>query len=587
MNSSSSKPEIDDLLKIYEFSNSASFNFNNKVYGFLVESTAPINVGDKNHNEIEIPYHCRKKYFLEDEVGDTSKKIAEIVEILNNSEDPEIVVRIHGYSTSEEDVIKSYSGMIDDLNEIQKSNPNKTFIFLGYRWPSEAPNINNIIFKAIPTLPTLPRLFLLGSAILISISVGLLSFELVNKISLPLLILFSPIIVFALFGLSFSAILTLILLRYTAYFRDSFRATNYAVPDLVELIRNLDLEIDKSSKKYDENKLKLSFIAHSMGSYITTNTVRILSDVFTKESIKGEPTIRILSDTFTEESIERKLSHDIGNIGNVFALERLILVAPDIPVETIIPRRANFLQSSLRRFKETYIFSNEGDVILRILSTAANYFSFPGSDRFSGYRLGNITVSHCKAKFSYGVVNLDVLNKDVLNKKEEFNCLEWLEVRSSDKSDDEENRILKDFLKNSSSETSSKASITNKFTYFDCTDYKDCTKDAKHKVHPVGLALKKKALNFLDYVWIFIQHVIFHKIDTHGGYFEEKFSKELISKLAFLGFDGLIGVHSHKEQHPSNPLTHFDELCMKNQIKVVLSPDRYKEILDTNVKRDS
>lgn len=407
MNSSSSKPEIDDLLKIYEFCNSKSFNFNKKVYGFLVESTAPINVGDKNHDKIQ--FHCWENYFPKDEVRDskinvTSNKIAKVAEILNDSEDPEIVVRIHGYSTSEEDVIKSYYGMINDINELQKSNPNKTFIFLGYRWPSEAPNINNI-FKA---LPTLPRLFLFGSAILIFISVGSLSFELFDKISLPLLILFSPIIFFALFGLSFSTILTLILLRCTAYFRDSFRATNYAVPDLVELIRNLDQNVldinnkNNSTKKkdYHKNKLKLSFIAHSMGSYVTTNTVRILSDVFTDRSIKGEPG---------------------RNIGNVFALERLILVAPDIPVETIIPRRANFLQSSLRRFKESYIFSNEGDVILRILSTAANYFSFPGSDRFSGYRLGNLTVRHCKAKLNYGVVNLNLLNN---NNKEQFDCLE-------------------------------------------------------------------------------------------------------------------------------------------------------------------
>ena len=205
MNSSSSKPEIDDLLKIYEFCNSKSFNFNKKVYGFLVESTAPINVGDKNHEKIQ--FHCWENYFPKDEVRDskinvTSNKIAKVAEILNDSEDPEIVVRIHGYSTSEEDVIKSYYGMINDINELQKSNPNKTFIFFGYRWPSEAPNINNI-FKA---LPTLPRLFLFGSAILIFISVGSLSFELFDKISLPLLILFSPIIFFALFGLSFSTI---------------------------------------------------------------------------------------------------------------------------------------------------------------------------------------------------------------------------------------------------------------------------------------------------------------------------------------------------------------------------------------------
>ncbi|MGC8710875.1 MAG: alpha/beta hydrolase [Leptodesmis sp.] len=172
-----------------------------------------------------------------------------------------------------------------------------------------------------------------------------------------------------------SIILALILLRLSTYFRDNYRATNYGVPDLVELIRQLDLAVvqmrQSKGRPTNEPRIKLSFIGHSMGCFVVTNTIRILSDVFDPPSINKTPT---------------------AEIGNVFCLERLILVAPDIPVETVIPRRANFLRASLRRCQEAYIFASEGDLAVRLASTAANYFSFPARTKFSGYRLGNLTV---------------------------------------------------------------------------------------------------------------------------------------------------------------------------------------------------
>ncbi|MCA1990517.1 MAG: hypothetical protein LDL41_00495 [Coleofasciculus sp. S288] len=117
-----------------------------------------------------------------------------------------------------------------------------------------------------------------------------------------------------------SIILALILLRLSTYFRDNYRATNYGVPDLVELIRQLDLAVvqmrQSKGRPTNEPRIKLSFIGHSMGCFVVTNTIRILSDVFDPPSINKTPT---------------------AEIGNVFCLERLILVAPDIPVETVIP----------------------------------------------------------------------------------------------------------------------------------------------------------------------------------------------------------------------------------------------------------
>ena len=54
--------------------------------------------------------------------------------------------------------------------------------------------------------------------------------------------------------------------------------------------------------------------------------------------------------------------------------------------------RANFLASALTRFKEAYLFSNEGDEVLRQISTLANYFSFPTKSRDHGFRLGNVEI---------------------------------------------------------------------------------------------------------------------------------------------------------------------------------------------------
>ncbi|NJL46158.1 MAG: hypothetical protein HC922_11540 [Leptolyngbyaceae cyanobacterium SM2_3_12] len=104
---------------------------------------------------------------------------------------------------------------------------------------------------------------------------------------------------------------------------------------------------------------------------MVTNVIRILSDVFDSRSIEHQPT---------------------SDVGDVYCLERLVLASPDIPVLTIISNRANFLASSLRRFSESYLFCSEGDIALRIASTAANYIAFPSRTQSRGYRLGNVAL---------------------------------------------------------------------------------------------------------------------------------------------------------------------------------------------------
>ena len=125
-----------------------------------------------------------------------------------------------------------------------------------------------------------------------------------------------------------------------------------------------------------------------MGGLVITNVVRILSDVFDRRSISQNPT---------------------AEIGHTLRLGRLILASPDIPVLAVVSNRANGLASSLRRFDEAYLFSNEGDLALRIASTAANYISFPSTHHYHGHRLGSIALRN--DIYSKGVINLPILRQ--------------------------------------------------------------------------------------------------------------------------------------------------------------------------------
>jgi hypothetical protein len=75
----------------------------------------------------------------------------------------------------------------------------------------------------------------------------------------------------------------------------------------------------------------------------------------------------------------------------------------------LISNRSNFLSNSLVRFEEVFLFSNEGDEVLRQISTTANYFSFPTKSNNFGYRLGNV----CLLGLPYGI-NANEFNKSYL-----------------------------------------------------------------------------------------------------------------------------------------------------------------------------
>lgn len=540
--------------KIYEFKKTNQ----GKIPGYLIVSTAKLNVETSSDNSNKyLSSVANQEFFKNINDGEAepsaSDMIEKIAKSLQSSSDPEMIINIHGYSSTPSDTEIGCQKIYEYVNtHIQQANK---YIFVGYRWPSENPikmdesgDFGQKLINAFSSLPILLAISLVvGLIISIWSAITLLFLNILRNSTVHF---FTGMLILS--GIVSVIIFTLIILRLSTYFRDTYRASNYGVTDLVELLRQLDFSVKLPPNK----RIKLSFISHSMGCFVVTDVIRILSDVFDVKSINKKPN---------------------SDLGNVFRLGRLVLVAPDIPVESILPGRANFLRSSLRRCEEAYIFCNEGDLALRFTSTAANYFSFPAKTRISGYRLGNITVKHFNNKNDlvgntprYGVVNLHKQDSDKGYRLD--NPYKYLEIRSSNR----EHRKLEEITEISESSVQP-ADI---FTYFDCTDYKD------ERINQIGIvsdAIQKPAINFGNYIfltWAFIRKSINNRdpqgVDTHSGYFEGSFSQKAIYELAFLGFQGFLRSLSIQGDE-SEQISVFSQRCQSRQIQVILAPQIYQQ----------
>ncbi|MBW4624452.1 MAG: alpha/beta hydrolase [Brasilonema octagenarum HA4186-MV1] len=590
---------IDDLVK-----NQKIDGKNLTIPGYFIRSTAPINIEDDKLK-----------------VDETLPTIDDVIDHLyqhsqSQTEELGLVIQIHGYNTGVKDGQKDY--VREDWEQVckylnQQDNALKdrksSFVYLGYRWSSES--VPSSLKNAFNSLPSLLQ-FLLYSGLAIT-ALGILLLFLFSYSWFGILILAGLCVA--------SFVGSLFFLRIIVYFRDEYRARYYAVPDLIEFIRQLDqglierytqhflssqafLYDEKQAKKqakeeWDQKRIKLTFIGHSMGGFITTEVVRVLSDVFDQKSIGN---------------VKNLNKQPSSNIGRVFSLGRLILVSPDIPVNTILSGRTNFLRSSLRRFEEAYLFSSEGDVALRLASTAASYFSFPASTRTQGYRLGNVTVN-LPDKNVYGIVNLEQIkqrlsanNQLFVSKKKFDHLLKYLGVKVLNK---QEERNLLQNKKDPESlvpKSEDPESIADLFTYFDCTEYQDKTdypgRDGK-TINVLICPNQKSPLKLWQYIRLL--KAFFDSfnnsstgIDVHGGYFHGYFSKLIIYRLAFVGFEGLLdslileqpkefdliappdlqeklnisGELNTVEKHKI-ALEYFSWICEQKTIQVAASSERY------------
>jgi hypothetical protein len=611
-----------------------------EIPGYFAKSTAPANVEEDDvlRKDVHAPM------------------IQDVVERLyqnsqTSTDELGLIITIHGYNTGVgsdniDGVKQWYESLCTYANEDRCIQSHKnSLVFLGYRWPSEhVPGSFKDAFAALP----IALYGLLSGGITLTIS-GLVLAGLLTVFSsqwtwLSLI----PTIIGVFF---FSLFFTLFLLRIVLYFRDSYRAVNYGVPDLMELIRQLDqglidrriedslnqedfvasikkncaldqiefnevvlaetiaqIRQDLSRKEVEANPenpkfilllsklrqacsvslseevlaqiaqevarieqqqynkalnywrrrpIKLSFIGHSMGGLVTTQVIRILSDVFDQQSIGAI------------NSTEKSPS---SRVGRVFSLGRLVLASPDIPVRAIVSGRANFLRSSLRRFEEAYLFSNEGDLALRMASTAANYFSFPAKTRTQGYRLGNVTVNPRNSQNPYGIINLSRLPQIPVE-----HLLSYLEVsvlqKNNNQSLDPQAQIRGE-QESLESDQKDPESIADLFTYFDCTEYRDRTDYGKFQnsndlinqsdVFNVMICERQRSpLRLPDYLKLLVAYGQFSPDtfpkgrDVHGGYFWGRLSKRLIYRLAFVGFKGLLDslvIETPEELGITNPL---------------------------------
>ena len=645
-----------------------------QIPGFLVASTAPINIEGDN-----LPAHRQQVSHFQQTTTQQEEYLNLIADLLYNkvsnlspdkSDFVELIIYTHGFGTDKDDTIKRIEEIykyINDDYEKTFNNQCKNLVYIGYRWPSEPLMGSGVwftekIYQAVEALPMLGRIMLIFGTIGILISLFFKPKQLL--LLTPLSFIFSIIIL--ILTTVFFFVVSLVILRLLIYFRDNYRAANFGVPDLVELIRQLDkalfsqakqqcihqvkligklehrflenlknqlalegiivtkqedpvlqriskrivsdyckdrnvetikiedLEIqefdsnnkftnqvnidlvvkiahdlikqeteaefvklrettieilENKAKRYWKGKkrIKFTFIGHSLGGDVVTSVVRILSDVFDLNSVG--------SLGFADKI-------PTSNIGRVFSLERLVLVSPDIPISAIISGRSNVLRSSLRRFKETYLFSNEGDLALRLASTLANYFSLPARTREGGYRLGNVAI---KDNQSYGICNLKSCQNKEPRRLLNSLVVDSFNLRGSLASIQDKYQL--DAIVN-------REEIANLFTYFDCTDYTDKTPEQNSKRRRV-LTLKKWSWepHGFYYLRLIIAYALGIK-DTHGGYFQGEFSQQLIYRLAFLGFGGFLD--SLNQDSRTSALDYLSQECRQRKIQVILSPERYE-----------
>ena len=527
---------------------------------YFIESTAPNSIDDEvASNEIGNPASWGLR--LIDPPDDAAESIARI---LADGDEPNLVVMVHGFNNPRDAVLKSYADAAVAINnDSEITNRPSGLVCVGYRWPSERmgqPHKGS--WRALPTLPT--WILYLGLAAAIVFAYLLFNLPLDLKASIV-------VHVVTLLGLIFvGLVLTAALLRVIVYFRDVYRATNYGIPDLIHIIRTIDSKIIELREAHPEKgvdpklrNVQLSFIGHSMGGYVVTSTIRALSNMF-DETYAPRSLASFGRGGYRGREGER--DSRLSEIGNVFRLMRFVLASPDIPAEHLLSSRANFLASALTRFKEAYLFSNEGDEVLRQISTLANYFSFPTKSRDHGFRLGNVEI----LARGFGVLQiprpsiLAHLRIGNLTLQGLYEGLQAAAARRDARAAKMPGAPL------APAPPPGPPPLPEIFSYFDCTDYIDSA-DGGAPLRPLLTRAKLKKQNnpaaklpWYWHLWLLIRYLIWQDPNVHGGYFDGFLARQIIFRLACLGFQGTSAAYGG--------IGGLSGACSQKQIRVLLSP---------------
>ena len=449
---------------------------------FFIESTAPDNFDDKSE---KLPTPDRTV-----DLGDPRQAIERIAETLARQEAPKLVITVHGFNSPREAVLKTYAQSFQSVNG-DKALHDRGVVCVGYRWPSERMGTPwRSGFAASPIFLLVTLFAAIAAVYFVNFVLELCEVARIVRILITAVTAFMAVIP-----------ITLYLLRLIVYFRDGYRATTYGVPDLVDIIRLLDDALAKQFNKMGKTEVRadLSFIGHSMGGYVVTNVVRILTDVFSPAAMTAMKAMTAGADVLGThaDDIER------SQIGKAFQLRRLVLVSPDIPAEVLLSGRANALRSSLIRFQEAHLFSNEGDEVLLDISTTANFFSLPTKQRKFGFRLGNVGVLT-----DWGItkgISLDKLRVGSRTLSQLYAALDTAQSRD-------------DFAR--------------RLTYFDCTDSIENGEGVVTDARP-GESCDLSMTGHLRLLWLYVTQ---GRPDVHSGYFAPGFVGQLIYRFACIGY---------------------------------------------------
>jgi hypothetical protein len=505
----------------------------------LICSTAPKNAESRYREDLSAEYSLDQlnqikevlKKFIESNWRNAGKDVLKKISI---------ILDIHGFNVPLANLEKNTYEPLVKKFKLDTSDKNFTdfVLFINFSWPSEQVVVSQFI-AWVQAMPLILWISLIGAA--------------------ALAVLFWSNLLYSLGLILVGLLFCLVFLRLAVYFRDRDRATNHGVFDAVELVRWLheilqEILSEKANSPEEKERLKsnpeffgtanLSFIAHSMGCFVATQTIRVLSDVFDPSAIKRWKTHSSdgpFGGIKSECPAEADEIAALQKIGNFFRLKSLILASPDIPIWAITTGRSNFLRTCLRRFDEAYLFTNDADMVLRVASTVANYFVFPSASRIGGYRLGNLT---CTGDRTYGVINLDATE---------------LGVRTFTRSI---RLIDKPF--------SSQSAVYQSFTVVDCTDYRDklVTGSGSLGRRLSVLTANNSVANLLNYILTAISHFLgIGQIDSHGGYFRGQFCSDLLYSLALYGKD------ITENQFETKLGSSWDQQFKKHQIAWILTSD--------------